>query len=144
MSILLDWLLPYSHCSSSLLKFGFTSWNTWILLKRQSCHTGFFFDRSSTNAAFDWNKWKLKHLYGRLKWFAYPGCCAGRFPVRAPGPALFSVEHSFHTGVLAQNNSSIWSERWKRKACGRSTERALTAEEEAEQVCWSFPHGCAY
>lgn len=64
MSILLDWLPPYSHYSDWLLQFGFKPWSIWILLKRELCHTGFF-NQSSTNAAFEWNKGKWKKLYDR-------------------------------------------------------------------------------
>lgn len=130
MGILLDWLPPYSHYSPSLLKLVFTPWNTGVLLKWQPCQTGFF----DWKNPFDWNKWKLKHLYDRPKWFMYQGHCTGRFPVRAPGLALFSVEHSFHTGVLAQNNSSIWSRMWKRKACGLQREHWLLRRRQSKSA----------
>lgn len=41
---------------------------------------------------------KMKKIVRQTRHFhACPGLWAGRFPVRAPGPVLFSVKHSFPT-----------------------------------------------
>lgn len=62
----------------------------------------------------------------------FPACIvlwSGRFPVRAPGPALFSVRHCFSTAVPAESNSPIPNKWWK-EWVAQSMERAAIVEED--------------